>query len=522
MFDDSERLIICNEAYCELYGLSWDNALPGAGLNDLFKACTALGSFVSEALSEYKKAVSESIAKKRNVLKLLELPDRRTISYSVRPLEVGGWIAVHEDITERRHAEAQIAHMAKYDLLTDLPDQIFFKEQMVQALKRLPREEALAVIYLDLDHFKDVNDTLGHPVGDRLLILVATRIKGSVGGADIIARFGGDEFAIVQVGVKQPEGAVALAHQLIDAVSAPYDFDGQRIVIGVSAGIAIAPADGAEPDVLLKNSDMALYFAKAGGRGAFQFFDVEMDARLQARRRLELELRRGIEEEQFEVYYQPVIDAKLNKVVTFEALLRWRHPERGIVPPLEFIPLAEESELIVPIGAWTLCRACRDAMTWPDEISVAVNISAVQFKNNILLDEVSTALAVSKLPANRLELRVTESVLLVNTEATLTTLERLRGVGIRIAMTISAPAIPASAISGDFRSTGSRSTGRLSKTCLRTPVRSLSSVLSLGSAESWYGNDGRRCRVAGATSSLVRRRHHSIAGLFVCSTASPR
>ena len=349
-------------------------------------------------------------------------------------MEAGGWIAVHEDITERRRAEARISHMAKHDALTDLPNRAFFKEQMEQALMRLPRGESLAVICLDLDHFKDVNDTLGHPVGDRLLTHVATRLKESVRGADIIARFGGDEFAIVQVGVKQPEGSVALAGRIIEAVSAPYEFDGQRIVIGVSAGLAIAPADGSEPDVLLKNSDMALYFAKAEGRGTFRFFDAEMDARLQARRRLEIELRQAVEQEQFRVYYQPVMDPKRNKVVSFEALLRWRHPERGIVAPDEFIPLAEEIGLIVPMGASVLRRACCDAMAWPEDISVAVNISAVQFKNADLFNQVITALAVSKLPAERLELEITESVLLINTQAILTVLQRLHALGVRIVM----------------------------------------------------------------------------------------
>lgn len=434
MFDESERIITCNDAYCKIYGLAWDAALPGTGLRDIYKASSVFGSFADDALRDYRKAVAESIAENRNVLSLLDLPNGGTISYSVRPLETGGWIAVHEDITERRRAEARITHMARHDALTDLPNRVYFREQMEKALQNLPPGDTLSVFSLDLDHFKDINDTLGHPVGDRLLMAVAARLQGCICGSDFIARLGGDEFAVLQIGAKHPEGTIALARRIIDAVAEPYEFDGQRIVIGVSVGVAVAPIDGMVPDELLKNSDMALYYAKTVARGAFRFFDVEMDARLQARRLLEMELRRGVEEEEFEVYYQPVIDPERDKVVSFEALLRWRHPERGIVPPDEFIPLAEESGLIVPIGGWILRRACRDAMTWPNDISIAVNVSAIQFRSSDLVEEVIRALAVSKLPPYRLELEITESVLLVNTDAILSTLERLHGFGVSIAM----------------------------------------------------------------------------------------
>jgi diguanylate cyclase (GGDEF)-like protein len=434
MFDDAERLIICNSAYCGMYGLSWELARPGTALADIVEGCTALAPGSSAALGDYRAAISMSSSSNQSVLRLIETSDRRTISYAVRAMEGGGWIAIHEDVTERRRAEEQIAHMARHDALTDLPNRILFKDRIDEALKRMPRGENVAVISLDLDHFKDINDTLGHPIGDRLLTRVATRLKECVRDADTVARFGGDEFAVVQVGSRQPEAAVALAHRIIDAVSAPYDIDGQRIVIGVSAGLAVAPGDGVEPEVLIKNSDLALYSAKAEDRGTFKFFNPDMDARMQARRRLELELRQAVEEEQFELYYQPVIDLDRDEVMSFEALLRWRHPERGLVMPGEFIPFAEEIGLIIPMGAWVLRRACCDAVAWPDRITVAVNLSPVQFKNPRLLNEVITALAASGLPANRLELEITESVLLVNTDATLALLHRLHDFGVHIAM----------------------------------------------------------------------------------------
>ena len=434
MFDGSERVIICNGAYRRMYDLPHESTRSGTALARTIADCSVLGASAGETLADYRSSVAESRATGSNVLRLIELRDGRTISFAVQAMDGGGWIAVHEDITERRRAEEQIAHMARHDALTDLPNRILFRERIEEALRRVPRGESIAVICLDLDHFKNINDTLGHPVGDLLLGCVAERLRECVRGADTVARLGGDEFAIVQIGSPQPQSAVALAHRIIETVSAPYEIDGQRIVVGISAGIAVAPFDGDQPDVLIKHSDMALYYVKAEGRGTFRFFNPQMDARMQARRRLELELRHALEEKQFELYYQPVIDLARNEVASFEALLRWRHPERGIVAPGEFIPLAEEIGLIVPMGEWILQRACRDAMAWPDDIKVAVNLSPVQFKNPRLLDEAITALAVSNLPARRLELEITENVLLVNTEATLTLLHRLHDFGIHIAM----------------------------------------------------------------------------------------
>jgi diguanylate cyclase (GGDEF)-like protein len=294
--------------------------------------------------------------------------------------------------------------------------------------------DKLAVMCLDLDRFKAVNDTLGHPVGDALLKMVAERLKICVREEDIIARFGGDEFAVVQIGAEQPDSAAATARRIIEAVSAPYNIEDHQIVIGVSIGIAFAPDDGADPDMLLKNADLALYRAKCDGRGTFHTFEPIMDARMQARRRLELDLRKALAENEFELFYQPVVDIEGPRITSFEALLRWHHPDRGLVSPGEFIPLAEEIGFIIPLGDWILRRACADATRWPNAVKVSVNLSPAQFRNAKLLQSVQDALSEAGLSARRLELEITEGVLLAETEATLAMLNQLHMLGVQIAM----------------------------------------------------------------------------------------
>ncbi len=324
--------------------------------------------------------------------------------------------------------------MAHHDALTRLPNRVRFREQMEGALVPAARGEATAVLCIDLDHFKAVNDTLGHPVGDALLQAVADRIRSCVRPSDTVARLGGDEFAIVQVSVDQPMGSTALATRLIEKLSAPFDVQGHQVVISASIGIAIMPDDGDDPDCLLKNADMALYRAKEDGRGIHRYFEPDMDARMQARRTLELDLRKALALGEFELFYQPLVRLETNQVSGLEALLRWRHPRRGLVPPGEFIPLAEDIGLIGPIGAWVLKEACREATSWPSELKVAVNLSPVQFKNGTVVLDVVAALGASGLPASRLELEITETVLLQDTEATITTLNSLRDLGVSISM----------------------------------------------------------------------------------------
>src|SRR5262245_11586015 len=325
----------------------------------------------------------------------------------------GGWVATFEDVTEWEQAQRQISHMARHDALTNLPNRTLFRERLDRALHLAKRGDQLAVFCLDLDHFKEVNDSLGHPVGDALLREVAQRLSECVSEDDTVARLGGDEFAIVQFCAGcDPTTASALASRLVERISEPYDVAGHELIIGVSVGVSLAPADGANPDALLKNADLALYRAKADGRGTYRFFEAGMDARAQARRMLELDLRAAVRREEFEVHFQPIVDIADAKTVAFEALVRWNHPERGRIAPVNFIPLAEETGLIVPLGAWVLRRACAIAARWPEPVVVAVNLSPVQFKNLNLASTVMGALQESGLPASRLELEITESVLL--------------------------------------------------------------------------------------------------------------
>jgi len=361
-------------------------------------------------------------------------PDGITIEVRGAPVEGGGFVTTYIDVTERRRNEARIEHMAHHDALTELPNRVLFHKRLGEELARIARGGNLAVLCLDLDHFKNVNDTLGHPVGDVLLKMVAERLSNCLRDTDVVGRFGGDEFAVIMPIVDGIRDAEGLARKLIDVLSSPYEIGGQEIVIGASIGIAIAPSDGNAADALLRNADIAMYRAKADGRGQFHFFEPEMDRCIQARRTLELELRKALSNGEFELYYQPVVNLRSGDVSGFEALLRWHHPERGMVSPAEFIPLAEETGLIIPLGEWVLRKACAEAITWPLPIKVAVNLSPVQFKSRNLVQAVLTALAYSRLPPERLELEITETVLLGDTDANLATLHQLRKLGVHISM----------------------------------------------------------------------------------------
>ena len=433
MFDSSARLVICNQRYIEMYGLSPDVIKPGCTIRELLDHRMKSGTF-SDDPDQYIERLHTAIAQGKGESFFVELPDGRTIAVSNQPMVNGGWVATHEDITERRLAEQQIAHMARHDSLTDLPNRVLFREQLGHALAGVSRGERLAVLYLDLDNFKSINDTLGHQVGDELLKIVASRLRGCIRETDTVARVGGDEFAIVQTGIGQATDTATLARRICEDLRAPYDLFGHAVVADTSIGIAIAPNDGIEPTELLKNADMALYGAKADGRGTYRFFEPEMDARMKARRTLELALRAALANSEFELYYQPLVDLQKDEVTSCEALLRWRHPERGMIAPAEFIPVAEEIGLIVPIGEWVIRKACADAVLWPDDVKVAVNLSPIQVMSKNLVPVVVGALASSGLPAYRLEIEITESVLLQNTKMTLATLHQLRQLGVKISM----------------------------------------------------------------------------------------
>jgi diguanylate cyclase (GGDEF)-like protein len=434
MFDAEKRLIVCNTRYAELYRLSPDLMRQGTPFRKIVESRIESGLFAignpSDYIRERLTAVEEGIPS----VKIQELTDGRTIAISHRPVAGGGWVATHDDITEIRRVEAQIAHLAHHDPLTGLPNRVRFRDELNRALAQVQRGEKLAVHCLDLDHFKAVNDSLGHPVGDGLLHTVAERLYAEVRDTDIVARLGGDEFAVVQIGLETPGDASMLAERIIAALAAPYEIDGHHVVVGTSVGIALAPADSQDADQLLKSADMALYRAKTDGRGICRFFEPAMDAKMQARRALELDLRRALGNREFEVHYQPLVNIETDRVTAFEALLRWRHPERGMVSAAEFIPLAEEIGLIGQIGAWVLREACAEAVRWPAHIRLAVNLSPAQFKSRPLVLDVTAALGSSGLAPCRLELEITETVMLHDTEATVATLHELRALGVRISM----------------------------------------------------------------------------------------
>jgi diguanylate cyclase (GGDEF)-like protein len=337
-------------------------------------------------------------------------------------------------MTEYRRIEARVAHMAHHDILTELPNRTLLRERMERALDGGRNGRSLAVLCLDLDRFKDINDTLGHPVGDALLKAVGARLLACVEDGDTVARVGGDDFSIVQLASDQPVAATALANRIIAAIGEPFDLDSHQVTVGTSIGIAVAPGDGSDPNQLLKSADLALDRAKAEGRGIHRFFEPDMDADMQARCKLQNDLRKALTNGEFELYYQPLVNLARDEICGLEALLRWHHPERGFVSPGEFIPLAEETGLIVPLGEWAMRQACAAAAKWPEHIKVAINLSANQFKNRHLVETVFSALAASGLPASRLELEITESVLLQNNEVTLATLHQLRALGVRIAL----------------------------------------------------------------------------------------
>jgi diguanylate cyclase (GGDEF)-like protein len=434
MFDAEEKLVIFNARFAEIYGVSPEQITPGMTTRELMALAFGPGK-VSDKDPEGTLALQQSFIREGTGGSGIErLTDGRSVAIAHRPMLDGGFVATFEDITQRLLVEARVKHLAHHDSLTDLLNRVAFYEQMGTVLGRLRRTETVAVLSLDLDHFKSVNDTLGHPVGDLLLQAAAGRMRSCVRGEDIVARVGGDEFAVVQVPSDQAQDVIALATRLIEVIGAPYDLNGHQVVVGVSIGIALAPSDSNEPDVLVKNADLALYRAKADGGGVYRFFEAEMDARMQARRVLELDLRRAIVTGEFELYYQPIIDVKTGEITSCEALVRWHHPERGMIAPLDFIPLAEATGLIVPIGEWVLRQACSEAAGWPNHITVAVNLSPAQFKSRSLVPTVVSALATSGLAAGRLELEITELVLLQDNESAFAVLHQLRELGVKIAM----------------------------------------------------------------------------------------
>lgn len=426
MFDAGHSLLVSNKRFSDLFGIPPEKIVPGMTEAELI----GLSEGADLGAESEVGGVDAGFGK----VGVLRRANGNVISSQRRSMASGGEVITYEDITERLRVEAQISHMARHDALTNLPNRLMLHEALAYALSRAGPGDNVAVLCLDIDHFKSVNDSRGHPVGDELLKAFTQRLRDAVRDTDTVGRLGGDEFAIVQTGVAQPLHATALAVRLIEAMSVPFDIDGQQVVVGTSIGIALAPNDGTDSHLLLKNADMALYRAKADGRGAYRYFEAEMDARMQLRRALESDLRKATTMGEFELFYQPIVDISTENIIGFEALLRWNHPERGMVQPNDFIPLAEETGLIVPVGEWAVLTACKEAASWPSQVKVAVNLSPIQFKSRNLVPAVKAALAASGLAPERLELEITESILLQDNEHTLRVLHELRDIGIRISM----------------------------------------------------------------------------------------
>ena len=431
LFDASKRLIVCNRRYIEMYGLSRDVIKPGCSFRDVIRHRHETGSFDGDVELYCDKTLR---GKDTSNTSVVETTDGRLIRIGNEPVSGGGWVATHEDVTERLRAEERIVHLAHYDSLTDLPNRVLFRGHVERKLADLAPGGRFSILYIDVDEFKSINDSLGHQVGDELLKSVASRLRSCVGPMDLVARLGGDEFAVVTSSASAASELTALAEAIHAAIRSPCDCLGQEVSSDASIGIAIAPDDGANLDELLKNADLAMYAAKADGRRTHRFFAAEMHIRMKARRALESDLKRALSEGCFDVHYQPLVDLHTEVVTGCEALLRWRHPDRGMISPAEFIPLAEETGLIDELGEWVLKRACVDAAKWPDTVSLAVNVSPVQFKSRTLAMKVAAALTNSGLSPHRLELEITEAVLIRDDEEALAMLHQLRELGVRIAL----------------------------------------------------------------------------------------
>jgi diguanylate cyclase (GGDEF)-like protein len=435
MFDSNMRLTVINRRCTELLGVAAEIVQRHPSVADLLREASAagklpegyVGRLAAEIEAHFSGAGGEDIE--------VETVGGRTLAFSFQPMADRGSVVLIEDVTERKAAAAKIHHLARYDALTDLPNRTFFRDQLELALARIRRSrESCAVLFIDLDQFKQINDTMGHPFGDTLLCAVAERLRSIARDSDLVARFGGDEFVILQYPLRRPEEAATLARRVVEALARPLEIERHQLVIGASIGIAVAPQDGMDADLLLKNADMALYRTKSEGRGAWRFFEREMDVKAQARRSLEIDLRNAVASNAFKLHYQPLINLKTRQITTCEALLRWPHPDRGMVSPAEFIPIAEEMGLIVDIGDWVLTQACLECMAWPDDVRVAVNLSPIQFRRGNVTEAVRRALAQSGLAPNRLEIEITESVLVQDTEATRACLMQLREMGVRISL----------------------------------------------------------------------------------------
>jgi diguanylate cyclase (GGDEF)-like protein len=438
MFDAEKRLVVCNDRYAKMYQLPPELLRAGTSHREIIKNRITNGILKGETsdraanqlISTLGALPSDAISSRIN-----ELADDRLVCVTRQPMAGGGWVATHLDVTEQRRSEAKITYMAQHDALTDLPNRVLLRERLKHALAITRRGGPhLAVLMLDLDRFKEVNDTLGHPAGDTLLQGVAARLRGCIRETSLIARLGGDEFAVIEYVADPVVEATALAERIRKALCEPFDLGDHQVITGTSIGIAIAPRDGTDSDEILKSADLALYSAKNGGRGSFRFFEPELDQLMHARRNLERDMRTALVNGEFELHYQPFVNVESGEISGCEALLRWHHPKRGLVLPAEFIPLAEETGLIVPLGEWVLRTACAEAAKWPINLKIAINLSPAQFRSKELVTIIVGALATSGIAPQRLELEVTETVIMHDSEAVFAALGQLHRLGVRIAL----------------------------------------------------------------------------------------
>jgi diguanylate cyclase (GGDEF)-like protein len=435
MFDRQQRLIVCNAQFAKIYGMAPEFTKPGVSFRTILEARAAVDclpadapDFVAERLGQVARSYSSNAIDK--------LHDGRTVSITRQPMGDGGWVSTHQDITAQKSVETELERMARYDALTGLANRTLFMEKASEAVARMRRlGETFSILMLDLDRFKAVNDTLGHPAGDTLLKEVARRLQKVTREVDCVGRLGGDEFAVLQAPAKdQKDSVVALAERIRAAITKPYDLDGRKFTLETSIGIALAPQNGDDADVLIKSADLALYRAKTEGRNRYCFFEAGMEAQAREHLDLESDMRNAITRNEFELHYQTIIDLGLHQCCAAEALVRWNHPQRGLILPGQFIALAEESGLIVPLGEWVLRQACADAVRWRPYFKVAVNLSPAQFKQSDLVGVIKAALHDAGLPPQRLELEITETVLLENNRDNLAVLHEIKKLGVAIVL----------------------------------------------------------------------------------------
>ncbi len=433
MFDAEGRLLVVNRRWREILPIDAEAVATRPRCEAIIAAYVELG-----LLSERDGGrIIEAVSSRRTNLASNQLEvtaGDRNVDMTFQPMESGGLVVAIEDITEKRRTEARIAHMARHDALTGLPNRSLYQERLEAALAMVNGDDMLAVLFVDLDHFQQINDTLGHSTGDAVLVEVADRLRFTVGENDVVARFSADEFVILQTGARSEHDVTSLAGRVIEAIGAITQVEGKAIACGASVGIALAPRDGTDPDQLLKSADMALARAKAGGRGMLHFYEEEMDRRAQARRATEMDLRRALQNDELAVYFQPLLNLKTMGVTTCEALVRWPHPVRGMISPADFVPVAEETGLIIEMGRQVMRKACQACAAWPAEVRVAVNLSSVQFERDDVVAVVAEALAVSGLAPSRLELEITETLLLKDSAPVLETLEQLKAMGVRLSL----------------------------------------------------------------------------------------